>query len=262
MGLFDHIHSDVQDIFAEYVVGMQGSPANFTLAKQILGLQFEDRLHLACLDSCLVVGNKELVVTRQRLNVFYKRSGQIIEAYTMLKTGEFSAREVSRRLKISINTVCRILKADDSLKCLCGTRLSDHRGWCSYRFRKSEARQSTVRGLTQRRKKTWRQIESMVSELDPVCQKGSNEFIGACVLLTIIFNGSSISNHLCLAVDGATPELVEKFLNNLTEHEAIYIDENNNAQVVFEMDEFSVIEFWLYVLLGLGTLTRSRSNPA
>ena len=99
------------------------------------------------------------------------------------------------------------------------------------------------------------QIESLVYELDPNCEKGSDSFIAACLLLTIFFNGTIDNIHLCVAVDGATPNFTEIFCANLVRYRALNINEGSNkAYVIWETDEPSVIEFWLYVMLGLGKL--------
>lgn len=63
-----------------------------------------------------------------------------------LATKEYcGVREISRRLSLPKNTVMTYFPADAD--CPCGRRLLDHRGWCSYRYAKSAARQAVVAKL-------------------------------------------------------------------------------------------------------------------
>ena len=54
-------------------------------------------------------------------------------------------RAIARELRISPNTVDRYFPRD--AKCECGKLLIDHRGWCSVRFKQSEARQAALKKL-------------------------------------------------------------------------------------------------------------------
>lgn len=85
----------------------------------------------------------------------------------MLLSGYYSMREVSRKTGYSINTVMllmsklRAFKEKQGLgeiKCPCGKIIVDHRGWCSYRYNKSEKRKVFINNWNLRKTfiKNWR----------------------------------------------------------------------------------------------------------
>ncbi|HXP50877.1 MAG TPA: hypothetical protein VN922_13030 [Bacteroidia bacterium] len=147
MGLFDTVRDEVAELFEEWV----NIPVESALGKKIAIAMCNDmrqsgnfrseRVWNSNRDGLLTLEDGTLVITKSRFEAFYKKAGQIITAYDLLKTGQYSAREVSKICQMSINTVCKLLKKDKSLKCICGKPLREHRGWCKHRVGKSIARQ-------------------------------------------------------------------------------------------------------------------------
>lgn len=147
MGLFDNISEDIKEIFTEYSLEGNSDKVYKNYINSVINeIGGTTSNNPNCSEyynsnSVLKFNNGTFIATSDRYKSFYKRLGQISTAYELLKSGNHSAREVSRICKMGINTVCKLLKSDSNLKCICGKLLSEHRGWCKYRFSKSKKRQ-------------------------------------------------------------------------------------------------------------------------
>jgi hypothetical protein len=90
--------------------------------------------------------NGEFEITRKRTGSFYFKNGNMIIALRLLMTGEYSGREVARIVPCSWWIPTKIIEVlGDKLKCKCGTPLKDHKGWCHFRFEKSETRKEFMK---------------------------------------------------------------------------------------------------------------------
>lgn len=81
------------------------------------------------------------------------RFKRFTKACKMLSSGLYSLREVNRETGYSINTICTLFykisakrerEGLTEIKCKCGLPIIKHRGWCKYRFKKSEKRKNTL----------------------------------------------------------------------------------------------------------------------
>ena|ERR1700689_450740 len=155
MGLFSNIREDIADMFAEYVIG-SSRETDKAMALEIIrevgsirngpGGKEREFLERVKTRSVLRLKNGELLSTNLRMESFYTKAGNILKAYELLKTGLYSGREVSKICHVSWLPITKLLKMDESLKCICGKLLRSHRGWCSHRVGKSHKRQMFLLG--------------------------------------------------------------------------------------------------------------------
>ena len=82
------------------------------------------------------------------------RVKRLSEAIYLLSSGEYSIREVCSLTGYAKNTINNLLhkvramrekQGLDEIRCPCGTPTVEHRGWCSFRYNKSEKRQEFIR---------------------------------------------------------------------------------------------------------------------
>ena len=83
-----------------------------------------------------------------------RRGGNITPMQTVLEIERLAyagatLREVARTLDISPNTATKYFPHD--AKCACGRLTLEHKGWCSARFAKSEARKAVLARLHKKR---------------------------------------------------------------------------------------------------------------
>lgn len=69
-----------------------------------------------------------------------------------LKEPGSTSRSVSEKLGVSKDTVRKVILVSGKANCLCG-REGGHKGWCRYRFEKSEARQKFIKQWTKPKEK-------------------------------------------------------------------------------------------------------------
>lgn len=152
MGLFDGIRKEIEEEFAKCCE----VPVGTTMSNKIAAAILRDinqlgnnsgKYSYSKNGQLLRLNDGNLIITRSRFESFYKKTGQILTAYELLKCGLYSARQVSKICNMSINTVCKLLKKDLSLKCICGIPLREHRGWCKHRFANSPKRQKAMSKL-------------------------------------------------------------------------------------------------------------------
>lgn len=145
------IQSEIEEMFAEFSGNEWGETMNKKMAallcSEMKGGRNESGRYKSCNDLCLRFDDGKFFVTKNRVGIFYKKAGEIVTAYQLLKTGMYSGREVAKTVGLSKFTILKLLKVDQSLSCICGTLLKDHNGWCSYRFNKSPTRQAFLNSI-------------------------------------------------------------------------------------------------------------------
>jgi hypothetical protein len=150
MGLFDSVKDEIEEMFAECCE----IPVGTAMGKKIAAAILRDINQLGKStgghsysrnDQLLRLRDGKLIMTKSKFECFYKKAGQIVTAYELLKCGQYSARQVAKTCEMSINTVCKLLKRDLTLKCVCGKLLREHRGWCKYRVSNSPLRQEFLK---------------------------------------------------------------------------------------------------------------------
>lgn len=158
------IREEIQEMFSEYSEMPLDSPLTKNIAFQIvkemkLGKYESYGLYRKSFGGALLrIEEGALIRAFGRFKVFYNNSGKTHCAYELLKTGEYSGREVARICEMSINTIRKIYDLDKNLKCICGRILKTHRGWCNYRFSRSNKRQKTIAKM--KRKGQQKNVES------------------------------------------------------------------------------------------------------
>lgn len=151
MGLFDGIKEEITEMFRECVDidlrEQRYSKLKYAILKDIDSYKYDrDGGGWRSQNKVLRLIGGELIPikTRNRIGVFYKKAGQIITAYSLLKTGEYSGRDVMKACELSWFPIKKLLNTEPVLKCVCGKPLKDHRGSCKFRFLKSEKRQKLI----------------------------------------------------------------------------------------------------------------------
>lgn len=158
MGLFDGIRDEINEMFSELsgydLTETKYAKLKFAVLKDIDGYRVNSSNNWKCTDKLLMLVSGEFIPvrTKKRIGLFYKKAGRVIDAYSMLATGRYSGREVSKKCKVSWFQIRKILNSSPLLKCVCGTPLNIHRGCCKHRFKYSEARQHQIRVWRHRRK--------------------------------------------------------------------------------------------------------------
>ena len=82
------------------------------------------------------------------------RHQRFLLACSMIVSGEYSIREICKETDYAKNTIMILVRKILAVRqkngmpdilCPCGKPIQTHKGWCSFRYNKSEARQSFIR---------------------------------------------------------------------------------------------------------------------
>lgn len=87
-------------------------------------------------DTCMTLVDGSFVHQKSKGGTFYKKQGAVVTAHALLKTGNFSAREVQKICNVSWKITKKILAADPTLKCAFGEPLKGHKPHCKHRLNK------------------------------------------------------------------------------------------------------------------------------